>query len=63
MQIFVDTATAAKQLCVSVRTVQELCSSKYKGFPAVRVGKTYRINQEKLVEWANKLTEEGGELT
>lgn len=57
---FIDTKKAAELLNISVRSVQDLCSTK--DFPAVKFGKKYLINARLLEEWARRVAIEGGEL-
>lgn len=59
-KIFISSKEAAQLLGICVTKVQELCRSRYKGFPGMLDGNKYRINASLLPEWAKRVTEEGG---
>lgn len=60
--VFISCKEAAEVLSLNPRKIQELCNSKYKGFPSILAGNKYLVNTAMLTVWAQRVVEEDGSL-
>jgi excisionase family DNA binding protein len=57
-KLFYTVAETMQVLNLGKNKVLELCRSKHKGFPAVKIRRKYLVNAKLLNEWVDRVTEE-----
>lgn len=62
MAKFIGTKEAAQKLNIGMNSMLRICQTRHMGFPVVKLGRKYLINECLLDEWARRVAEEGGPI-